>query len=288
MGSILVTGATGNVGSEVLKRLVAAGAPVFAAVRQPSEEHRPYAEVTFDFERPDTFDLALGGVDRLFLMRPPALADADRTFAPLIRAAQAAKVRHIVFLSLLGAEKNGMLPHRKIEDLIVASGIPYTFLRPGFFMQNLSTTHRAEIRDRDTLFVPAGKGATSFIDARDIAEVAAKTLTEPGHEGQTYALTGAEALGYQEVARLLTEVLGRRITYANPSILRFVLTKRREGLPMPFVLVMAAIYGTCKLGLAGTLTPDVERLLGRPPRPMREFIQDHRAEWERSPAGLPR
>jgi len=285
MGSILVTGASGNVGSEVLKLLVADGAPVFAAVRQPSEERRPYAEVAFDFEQPDTFDLALGGVDRLFLVRPPALAEADRAFAPVIRAAQAARVRQIVFLSLLGAEKNGMLPHHKIEDLIVASGIPYTFLRPGFFMQNLSTTLQAELRDRDTLFVPAGKGKTSFIDVRDLAVVAAKTLTEPGHEGQAYPLTGAEALSYAEVAQLCSEVLGRRITYANPSILRYVLTKRREGLPMPSILMTAGLYGMCKLGLTSTVTPDTERLLGRPPRSMRQFLQDHRAEWERSPAG---
>jgi len=286
MGSILVTGATGNVGSEVLKLLVEAGQPVFAAVRQPSEGHHPYAEVAFDFERPETFDLALGGVERLFLVRPPALADADRYFAPVIRAAKEAGVRHIVFLSLLGAEKNTVVPHRKIEDLILAAGIPYTFLRPGFFMQNLSTTHRDEIRDRDEIFVPAGKGKTSFIDVRDIAAVAAKTLTEPGHEFQAYPLTGAEALSYEEVARLFTETLGRRITYRQPSLLRFILTKRKEGLPMPHILVMAGIYGTCKLGLAGTLTPDTERILGRPPRSMRQFIQDFRATWERTPRGF--
>lgn len=282
MRSILITGATGNVGAEVLASLSAAGAPVVAGVRSPTQGRSKVAEVTFDFERPETFGLALEGVKKLFLVRPPAMADAAR-FAPVLAAAKAAGVEHLVFLSLLGAEKNQVVPHRKIEDLILASGIPYTFLRPGFFMQNLSTTHREEIRDRSEIFVPAGKGKTSFIDVRDIAEVAARTLTEEGHAFKAYPLTGAEALGYEEVARLATDVLGRRIVYSNPSMLRFVIEKRRQGLPVPFVLVMAGIYGTCKLGFAGTLAPDTERLLGRPPRSMRQFLEDHRECWIKTP-----
>lgn len=287
MGAILVTGATGNVGAEILRLLVEQGEPVFAGVRRPSVARRAYPEVEFDFERPETFELALEGVDKVFLVRPPELSDAERIFGPFIRAAKEAGVRHIVFLSLLGAEKNRVVPHRKIEDLILASGIPYTFLRPSFFMQNLSTTHLAEIRDRDEIFVPAGRGRTSFIDVRDIAAVAAKTLTEPGHEGKAYPLTGSEALTYQEVAELFSASLGRRIAYANPSLLRFVLTKRREGVPMPFVLVMAGIYATCKLGLAGGLTPDTERLLSRPPLTMRQFIADYRDCWSPTTTPLP-
>lgn len=287
MGSILVTGSTGNVGTELLKLLVTAGHPVFAGVRKPSRDRRPHGEVEFDFERPETFALALEGVEKLFLVRPPALSDADRYFRPVIEAAKSASVRHIVFLSLLGAEKNRVVPHRHIEDLIRASGLPHTFLRPGFFMQNLSTTHRAEIRDRGEIFVPAGRGKTSFIDVRDIAAVAVRTLTEPGHEGKAYPLTGSEALSYAEVAALFTEILGRPVRYADPSFVRFILAKRREGLPLPYILVMTGIYGTCKLGLAGTLTPDTERLLGRAPITMRQFIQDHRDCWQQTSTLLP-
>jgi len=153
-------------------------------------------------------------------------------------------------------------------------------------MQNLSTTHRAEVRDQSEIFVPAGRGKTSFIDVRDLAEVAAKTLTEPGHTFKAYPLTGAEALGYEDVARHFTEILGRRVVYSNPSILRFIRAKRREGLPLAYILVMVGIYGTCKLGLAGTLTPDTERLLGRPPLTMRQFIADHREAWLKTPDPL--
>lgn len=284
MNSILITGSTGNVGAEVLRLLSEAGEPVVAAVRTPTAGRSRVAEVTFDFERPETYDLALNGVKRLFLVRPPALADVKRCFEPVVTAAKEAGVEHVVFLSLLGAEKNPVVPHRQIEDLIVASGLPYTFLRPSFFMQNLSTTHRDEIRNGDAIFVPAGRGRTSFIDVRDIAAVAAKTLSEPGHEFKAYPLTGSEALTYEEVARLFTDVLGRRVVYANPSILRFVLAKRRQGLPLPFILVMVGIYGTAKLGLAGTLTPDTERLLSRPPITMRQFIEDFRESWCKTPS----
>jgi len=150
-------------------------------------------------------------------------------------------VEHVVFLSLLGAEQNPVVPHRWIEWTLLRSGMDRTFLRPSFFMQNLVTTHRADLRDRDEIFVPAGRGRTSFIDARDVAAVGVRVLTEEGHRNTTYALTGDEALSYVEVADRFSEVLGREIRYANPSILDFVCHMREQGHPWPFVLVMTGI-----------------------------------------------
>lgn len=278
MGTILVTGASGNVGAEVVRRLREAGAAVRVADRRPKAE-AGVESVVFDFGDAATFGPALQGVEKLFLLRPPALADTKRYFVPVIEAARAAGVRHIVFLSLLGAEKNKVVPHAGIEAAILASGVPYTFLRPSFFMQNLSTTHRDDIRDRGDILVPAGRGKTSFIDVRDIAAVAARTLTEPGHENRAYPLTGSEALDYGQVAQILSEVVGRRIVYSNPSIPRFVLHMRRRGLAWGFIFVMVGIYTTCRLGLAGGITPDTQRLLGRPPITMRQFAADYRDCW---------
>ncbi|MCW5850372.1 MAG: SDR family oxidoreductase [Anaerolineae bacterium] len=278
MAVILVTGAGGNVGAETVRLLKAAGAAVRAAERQPRAE-AGVESVRFDFGDPATFGPALQGVEKLFLLRPPALADTRRYFVPVIQAAQAAGVRHIVFLSLLGAEKNKVVPHASIEAAILASGVPYTFLRPSFFMQNLSTTHRDDIRQWGDILAPAGRGKTSFIDVRDIAAVAAKTLTEPGHANRAYSLTGAEALDYSEVAQILSEVLGRRIVYSNPSIPRFVLHMRRRGLGWGFILVMVGIYTTCRLGLAGGITPDTQQLLGHPPLTLRQFAADYRDCW---------
>lgn len=275
-----MTGASGNVGVETVRRLRAAGAPVRVADRQPRAE-AGVESVRFDFGDASTFSPALQGVEKLFLMRPPALADTKRYFVPVVQAARAAGVRHIVFLSLLGAERNKVVPHARIEAAILASGLPYTFLRPSFFMQNLSTTHRDDIREHNDILVPAGHGKTSFVDVRDIAAVAARTLTEAGHENRAYPLTGSEALDYGEVAQILSETLDRRVVYSNPSILRFVRHMRRRGFAWDFIFVMVAIYTTCRLGLAGQVTPDTQRLLSRPPLTMRQFAADYRDCWLR-------
>jgi uncharacterized protein YbjT (DUF2867 family) len=264
---ILVTGASGNVGGATVAALRARD----AAIRAP-------ARAAFDFDRPETFAATFAGVRRMLLVRPPAISDARR-LRPALEAARAAGVEHVVFLSLLGVEHNPVVPHFRVERLVRALGFAFTFLRPSFFMQNLSTTHADDIRAGGEIVVPAGRGATSFIDARDVGAVAALALTEPGHEGRAYPLTGAEALTYDQVARILTEELGRPIVYRDPSMLRFVRHMRARGAAWPFIAVMLGIYGVAKLGRAGTITDDVARLLGRPPIGLRAFVRDHRDAW---------
>jgi uncharacterized protein YbjT (DUF2867 family) len=237
--------------------------------------------VGFDFTEPATYAPAFRGARRLFLVRPPAIAAVWRSIFPALRAAREAGVRHIVFLSLLGAEQNPLVPHRWVEWYLQSLDVEWTFLRPSFFMQNLVTTHRNEIRDRNEIFVPAGDGRTSFIDARDVAAVAVRALTETGHANRAYALTGAEALTYGEVAHILSDVLGRPIRYRDPSLLDFV--RRQLGQkPLGFVLVMAGIYLTARWGLAGRTTDTVHRLLERPPITLQQFARDYQSAWEPS------
>lgn len=284
--AILVTGATGNVGGEVVTQLHARGADFTAAVKDLVADPRRLPPSTptvgFDFLDPSTHAAAFAGVRSLFLVRPPPLANVERDIQPALEAAKRSGVEHVVFLSLQGAQNNRFVPHHALEKLILAMGFQFTFLRPSFFMQNLSTTHRAEIRDRNEIFVPAGHGQTSFIDVRDLAEVAAQALCDPQHRGQAYELTGLEAPTYAEVAERLSLTLGRTIRYANPSLPAFLWRAwRTENQPLGFVVVMAALYTVCKLGKAGTVTHELERLLGRAPRTLAEFIQDSRAVWER-------
>lgn len=280
MGRVLVTGATGNVGSEVVRELGRLGRPVRAAVRRPERTASAAAEwVPFDFTRPETYGPALRGVEKLFLVRPPEISNTHKYLNPLVDAAKEAGVGHVVFLSLLGAEKNPVVPHRRVEDHLKSSGVSYTFLRPSFFMQNLSTVHRDDIRDQGEIFVPAGKGKTSFVDARDVAAVGAKALTEPGHENRAYPLTGSEALDYHQVAGVFTEALGKRVVYPNPSVIRFARRMLGEGMAPAFVLVMCGIHTTARLGLADTVTPDTARLLGRPPTTVRRFVEDYHECW---------
>jgi uncharacterized protein YbjT (DUF2867 family) len=282
-GTILVTGATGNVGAAVVDALPRGNGPVVAAVRDVERARHRFGDtveyVPFDFRRPDTFGAAFAGVRRVFLVRPPDLANVPRDIAPALVAAAAAGVEHVVFLSLLGVERNRIVPHHRIERLLRDSGMAWTFLRASYFMQNLDTTHRDDIREHGEVFLPAGRGRTSFIDVRDVAAVGVRALTEDDHEGRAYPLTGGEALDYDQVALAFTEVLGRPIRYANPSPLAFVRRMRARGLPLGFILLMLALYTTARLGLAATVTDDTARLLGRPPIALRQYIADYRQSW---------
>ena len=287
-GTIVVTGATGTVGSEAVRLLHEAGQPVRAAVTDPERARArlgpDVATVPFAFDRPTTHRDALHGARALFLMRPPQMADA-RAFVPTIEAAQDAGVEQIAFLSLQGVERNAVVPHHRIERLVRESGIPWTFLRPSFFMQNLSGVHGGEIRDQDRIFLPAGSGRTAFIDARDVAAVAAKILTEPGHERRSYELTGSEDLDYAEVARILSDVLGRVIRYDRASAVGFWLATRRAGHPTAYATVMTALYTVARLGLAARLTDTAGALLDRPPITFERFAQDHAHLWRDAPEG---
>ncbi|WP_341529092.1 SDR family oxidoreductase [Nostoc sp. UHCC 0302] len=282
MLKILVTGATGNVDQEVLRLLLSQDCDVCAAVRNPKSAKqilgKSIQSVAFDFTNPDTFVNAFKNINKLFLVRPPALANVRKQIAPALNAAKLAGVEHIVFLSILGAERNRFVPHSKIERYIDQLGIKATFLRCSFFMQNLNTTHREDIKTRGELLLPAGKGKTSFIDVRDIAAVAVRTLIEDGHQKRAYALTGGEALTYYEVADIFTSFLGKRVCY-NPSLLKFVRQMRSSGLPIDFVLVMVAIYTTARLGLAGNITSDTEQLLNRSPLTIRQYVKDYQQFW---------
>jgi uncharacterized protein YbjT (DUF2867 family) len=289
ISNILVTGATGNVGKEVVRLLSELDYPVTAAVRNPIEASKNLSNkvrcVSFDFNNPETFADAFAGINKLFLVRPPAIADINR-ITPALNAAKQAGIEEIVFLSIIGADKNKIVPHYKIERAIEQLNIPVTFLRCSFFMQNLNTTHREDIRLRDRLFMPAGNGKTSFIDVRDIAAVAVKILTEspePSKEklssNRAYDLTGVAALAYAEVATIFTTILGRPIQYTNPSIPIFIWQMVRQGFPLQFVLVMVGIYTTTRFGLADLVTLDVRQLLDRSPISIDRYVEDYRQCW---------
>lgn len=194
---------------------------------------------------------------------------------PALKFGREAGLKHVVFLSLQGAEKNRVVPHAAIESYLKSSGMSYTFVRASFFNQNLSTTHLADIRDRDEIMVPAGGGATAFVDAQDVGEVAAAALLEQ-YRNRAWTVTGPEALTYGEVAAILSAALGRPIRYRRPGLLRYC-WHARCSMPLPMVAVTAAIYTTARLGLAAGLTDDVRRVLGRDPISFAEF--SHRESW---------
>lgn len=288
-GAVLVTGATGTVGAAVVAELVAAGEPVRAAVRQPGAVVPGGAEpVRFDFSDQTSWAPAFDGVDRLFLLRPPAISDVTTYLRPVVRLAAERRLRQVVFLSVLGV--NRFLPHWQVERDIEAAGLPHTFLRPAFFAQNLSGAYRRDIVDHDRIRLASGHGRTSFVDTRDVAAVAALALRDPAaHAGAAPTLTGPAALTYFQVAALLTSRLGRPIEYQPVGLLRYRRELLAQGLDPAYVNVQLVINAVARVGLAARTTPDVERLLGRGPIPLDAFIADHAGAWQsdgRIPGGV--
>lgn len=274
MTNILITGISGNVGSAVAKYLDTINIPYIAGVRDPLKYKKA---VALDFENPSTYDNALKGIDSLFLVRPPRLTDIKGIFEPFINACVKNGVKHIVFLSLLGIENNPFPPHYRIEKCIKASGIPHTFIRPSFFMQNLTGQHLEDIVQTNQLFIPCGNAKVSFIDTDDIGEIIGKSLINDLADNHYYTLTGPKAIDYYEVARVMTKVLGRPITYTKPSLWHFRKVMLERGTPKAFVNVMVALYFTTMMGMAKSVTNTAETLLGRPPHDIEIFIQNNQA-----------
>lgn len=280
---ILVTGATGNMGTPLVSRLLELGASVRVAVRDVEAARLAFGErvevVRFDFADPTTFG-AFDGVARMFLLRPPQIADVKHVIGPALDAARDRGVGHVVFLSIQGAERNRLVPHRKIEDHLRASRLEWTFIRAAYFMQNLSTTHAPDIRHRNEIYIPAGRGSrTAHVDVRDVAAVAARALVDDGHAGRAYTPTGPVALTYGECATILTSELGRPICYADPTPWHYWRRMRRRGMPTTMIAVTLGLYTAARFGLAAGLTDDVERITGRPPTDFSTFAHDHRAAW---------
>ncbi len=272
----LITGATGNVGRYVVSGLkdmhVYAGVSSGkSAERLP--EHTDYRVLDFSDEK--TWQNALKDIDALFLMRPPHISNIKRDMLPFLQAVKDSEVKHVVFLSLAGAEKNKVVPHHKIEKYILELGITYTFLRPTFFMQNLSTTHLQEINEKNEIIVPAGNGKTNFIDVRDIAATVCETLGKEEHYNQAYTITGKESYTYNEIAEIMSEELKRKIVYKNPSVIRFYKEMRKKGYQRKFILVMIGIYYTTKFGLADIRTNELQQIIKRKPIGFRQFVKDN-------------
>lgn len=287
-GTVLVTGPTGTVGGPLVELLAARGTLVVAGARDPARfdtsTHGGGVVVrALDFERPESFDAVLSGVDRVFLMRPPAISDTERYLRPFIRAAERHGVSHVVFLSLMGV--NRVMPHWRVEQDLRESTMAWTFLRPSFFAQNLETAYRSDIRDHHRIRVPAGRGRTSFVDTRDVAAVAALVLGDPQrHAGQAHTLTGPVALDYHHVASMLSAELGRPVVYEPMSMLGYRRALLREGLPGDYVTVQLLINLIARVDLAAGVTDTLARLLGRPPTPLSAYLHDRRACWSERPA----
>ena len=233
---ILLTGSTGSIGLSLAKLLSQRGIPYRGMVRDVAKASTlglVGAEwVQGDFQDPASLRPALDGIDRVFLLAPP-VENIDRIEAAFLDIAAACGVRHVVNLSAVGAGID--VPHRfgqwhgRTEQYLRESQMDFTILRPNFFLQNLLTM--TAMVQQGTLYVPAGEGKAPFVDVRDIAAVAASCLTETGHEGKIYEVTGPISIGYSDIAATLSQVLGRTINYVDIPVAAAKSSMLEMGMP---------------------------------------------------------
>lgn len=286
MGRILVTGASGNVGKYVAQYAFENGQEITVAGTRVEILEKMYGNkakiVHFDFTEPSTFNKALEDVDRVFIMRPPHLGKPE-DLKPFIDALKVkGGIKLVSFLSLIGVENNPVPPHHKIEKYIEQANLPYSHIRPSFFMQNISGVHAFEIKHFDRIVVPVKKALTSFIDAEDIGEITAKVLSEPEqHQNKGYSITGSEAIDYWEVAKILSKELGREITYTNPKpsfAKKYWITVR--GMEKEYCTVMGMLYMMTRLGTAKKVTPVFEQVMGKKTQTFEQFVKKNLSYWQ--------
>jgi uncharacterized protein YbjT (DUF2867 family) len=281
--TILITGATGTVGSETVKALSALDLHVRAGVHSLIKGDRfrglPHVDmVHLVFQDPETLRVAFTGVDRVFLITPLAENQVEQARQMIDMAGQTG-VRHIVRLSVAGA---GAQPgtqlsrvHREVEAYLEASGIAYTHLRPTSFMQNFTAHAAATICDSNAIYLPFGHGRVSFVDARDVAAVARVVLTEPGHENKIYEISGPEAITVNEVAHALTQATDRLITYVDVPEEAALQAMQQRKMPDWMISTLMELNSACKAGHAAQVYDTIEKLTHRTPRSIYDFAQDY-------------
>ncbi len=281
---ILVTGATGLNGSELVQRLSARGVPVRALVRSAAKAERfsalPKVEIVEgDMARPETLTGALRGVDRAMLISSsdPAMLEVQSNF---IEEARKAGVKYVVKLSGIMPDLDSPFRfarmHGEIERRLEDSGMAFTHLRAGEFM-HAYFRQVPSIVARGALFLPMEDARIASIDIRDVAEVAATVLTSPGHEGKIYPLTGPEALSMAEVAEKLSTATGKRIRYVNVASEEAKRAQLAAGVP-PFTAdALAELFAERRRGKEAQVSPIIQTIFGWQPTSFDEFAMRHAA-----------
>ncbi len=275
-GRILVTGATGTIGGEVVKALVARGAPVRAAVHSLAKGSDLAAAgvetVPFDWSLKSTWPEALKDIASVLLVAPPGDARAHLRLVPFVHGLRAAGVTRVVTLSVVGVETDYRIPLRQIELAVEKSGLLWTHIRPSWLIQSCQSFLYPTLREKCAVFLPTGEGRVGFVDVRDTAEVVAVVLTSPGYDRRTLTLTGPELLSYGEVVGRLREATGKEFRYVPAEPAKWKSTMLSTGAHEESVDVMLWLFEAVRRGRAATLTDDVRAVTGRAPRRLGDYL----------------
>ncbi len=277
---VLVIGGTGTVGRTLVDELAQRGAQVSVATRDPKKvKARDGKEVVsgvgLDLGDAGTFAGALAGVDRVFVLAPAGHAQQDALLAPFLAAALG-RVQKVVTMTAAGVEHDDALPLRKVELQVAQSGVTTVHLRPSWFSQNFNSYWYGGIVNAGVVALPAADSRTAFVDARDIAAVAAVALTTSSLDGQALTLTGPEALTYTDAAAALSDAGGRAIRYVAVDDDSFRAGAVAAGLPADYADVLVRLFAVVRAGHAAHVDDAVARVLGRA-RSLRDYARDHAA-----------
>lgn len=290
MTRILITGATGNIGLSVVRYLsklsstnqIVVGVRSIEKAKAIFKDYKNLDYTCFDFENPESFDSALNGIDRVFLLRPPHISDVDKYFRPLISEIKKKKINEIVFLSVQGAEKSKIIPHNKIERLIAEFGLNYIFIRPSYFMQNLTTTLIRDIATKREIILPAGNAKFNWIDIENIGEASAILLDKFGdYENNAYEITGLENENFKNVTSKINTAIKGHIIYRNVNPIHFYNIKKREGMAKGMILVMIMLHFLPRFQKEPAISDFYENLTGKKPTDLNSFIEREKSKFEK-------
>lgn len=275
---ILVTGASGTIGKAVVTALKNEKVNFVAGVRNKATALEKLGAdvnlVTFDFEDPSTYEAATEGVDKVFLLGPPLVTNLDSLLSPFIDFLKNKEIKRVVYVGSLGMELMPDLPfHVIVTDKLKKDGFDYTILKPSFFAQNFKNYEWENIVQRGITFTPAGNGKAAFVDVNDIARVAVKVLTEEGHVGKEYEITGPETFSYADAASIISQVTNKQIVYPNPTPEEYTGALKSAGAPDFIAPYMISVYSLIADNKVDVVSPVVEEVTGKKPTSLKAVLE---------------
>ena len=284
MKTILVTGVRGKTGREVAATLARrAGITVRGAGRSVSELNLPQmSPVHFDWHDQSSWPSVLDGVGSIYLIKPKT-SDPAETVTSFLHMAR--DVERVVLLSEIeGGNQDDTTDERRVEKVIEATASHWTILRPNWFMQNFATPsfYLEAIRDAGELVVPTAGQPVSFVDTRDIAEVAVAALLDSTHASRAYTLTGPQAITFAEAVGQIGRAAGHMVQHVDPPVADYLAAAAAKGTTPAMLGYLGRIYDHIQRGQTAVISPHVAGVTGHPPRTFSAFVEENKQIWRRS------
>lgn len=276
---LIVTGASGNIGRAIIASNIVKKENIYACVRKPKNQSessifKGVQLLEFDFEKTDEFDIP-NDASAIFLMRPPHISNPS-VFDELLLKVFKEKLL-VIFLSIQGAENKEYTPHRKIERKIIEAGLNYVFIRPSYFMDNLTTTLLPELIERNRVFLPSGRLKFNWVAATDVGAVISTVfLNQEKYKNKSLELAGLETIDFYEVINIINAELCSNFTFSNPNILSYLLYVTKKRMPLTYVLVMLLLHWLPKFGKPTVVRNDFVEIMSRQPIKLNDYVRKNR------------